>query len=94
MYEALLCQLLRERLTPHLSSDVKDKLGMIRDTSQPQQSRTAAHGALLDDEDLSGLITSMLTHVQDSDMAHYWAEFLNMTDALMQNVHAIHVSGC
>ena len=92
MYEALLCQLLRERLTPHLSSDVKDKLGMMRDTSQPQQSRTAAHGALLDDEDLSGLITSMLTHVQDSDMAHYWAEFLNMTDALMQNVHAIHVS--
>jgi len=23
-------------------------------------------------------------------MAHYWKDFLSMTDALMQNVHAVH----
>ncbi|KAK1893762.1 Leucine--tRNA ligase [Dissostichus eleginoides] len=33
----------------------------------------------------------MFTHVEASDMANYWRDFLSMTDALMQNVHAVHI---
>ena len=31
------------------------------------------------------------THVDGSDLADYWKDFLSMTDTLMQNVYAVHI---
>ena len=90
MYEARMSQILHEKLTPHLSYDVKEKLRILRDTCQPQHLRSAAHDALLTNDDLSRLVATMFSHLKDSDMAQYRIDFLSIVDALMQNVHAVH----
>ena len=90
MYEALMSQILQEKLAPHLSYDIKEKLKILRDTCQSQHLRSAAHDALLINDDLSRLVATMFSHLKDSDMAQYWIDFLSMVDALMQNVHAVH----
>jgi len=80
MYEALLSQLLKTR----------ENLKILKNTSLSQDSRVAAHAVLEDDDNLSSLIANLFIQVEDSDMAHYWRDFLSMTDALMQNVHGVH----
>lgn len=91
MYEALMSQLINERLIPNLADKTRENLIVLRDTSLTQKSRAAAHVALENDADLESLIADMFTHVKTSDMADYWRDFLSMTDALMQNVHAVHI---
>jgi len=44
-----------------------------------------------DDAYLARLVDDLLTHVEGCDRAEYWKDFLSMTDALMQNVHAVHI---
>ena len=90
MYEALMSQILQEKLAPHLSYDIKEKLRILIDTCQPQHLRSAAHDALLTNDDLSRLVATMFSHHKDSDMAQYWIDSLSIVDALMQNVHAVH----
>ena len=46
---------------------------------------------LEDDAHLDNLITNLFTQVEISDMGNYWRDFLSMTDALMHNVHAVHI---
>jgi len=47
---------------------------------------------LLDeDADLETLVPKLFTHENTSMMANYWKDFLSMVDALMQNVHAVHI---
>ncbi|KAK1890844.1 U3 small nucleolar RNA-associated protein 10 [Dissostichus eleginoides] len=91
MYEALMCQLMKENLGPDLADETRENLDILRDTSQSEESRADAHVALENDADLKSLVTNMFTHVEASDMANYWRDFLSMTDALMQNVHAVHI---
>ena len=91
MYEALMSRLLQERLTPHLANDTIKNLDILRNTSASQESRAAAHEALMQDADIDNLITNLFTHVETSPMEEYWRDFLSMTDALMQNVHAVHI---
>ena len=91
MYEALLSQLLKVRCVPNLGDETRENLKILKNTSLSQDSRAAAHTALEDDDDLNSLIANLFTQVEDSGMAHYWRDFLTMTDALMQNVHAVHV---
>ncbi len=91
MYEALLSQLLKVRCVPNLGDKTRENLKILRSTSLSQGSRAAAHTALEDDDDLNSLIANMFTQVEDCDMAHYWRDFLSMTDALMQKVHAVHI---
>ena len=55
------------------------------------EARAAAHAAQEKDADLESLITNLFSHVNASDMADYWKDYLSMTDALMQNVHAVHI---
>ena len=43
------------------------------------------------DADLESLITNIFSYVNASDMADYSKDFLSMIDALMQNVHAVHI---
>ena len=43
------------------------------------------------DADLEERIANVFIHVDTSDMANYWEDFLSMVDALMQNVHAVHI---
>ena len=91
MYEAVMSQLVKVRLVPNLAGETKKNLAILRDTSLTQESRAAAHKALEDDAYLAHLVDDLLTHVEGSDMADYWKDFLSMTDALMQNVHAVHI---
>ena len=46
---------------------------------------------LKEDADLKRLTAHIFAHVDESDMAGYWRDFLSTTDALMQNVHAVHI---
>ena len=46
---------------------------------------------LEEDSDPANLIANLFTHMEESDMADYWRDFLSETDALMQNVHTVHV---
>ncbi len=89
MYEALMSQLLQGR--PDLADRTRENLEMLKDTSLSQEDRAAAHVALEEDADLASLINNFFTKVEASDMADYWTDFLSMTDALMQNVHAVHI---
>jgi hypothetical protein len=92
MYEALMSQLVKGRpITTDLAEETRENLEILRDTSKSQESRTAAHVALQNDADLESLINDIFTPVEASDMADYWRDFLSMTDALMQNVHAVHI---
>ena len=84
-------QLVKKRLTPNFADETRENLAVLRDTSLSQESCTAAHAALEDDPDIESLITNLFTHVEGRDMADYWRDFLSMTDALMQNVHAVHI---
>ncbi len=84
-------RLAKDRFMPNLADETREKLEILRDTSLSQESRAAAHAALEDDADFNILVTNLFTHVETSDMSNYWRDFLSMTDALMQNVHAVHV---
>lgn len=91
MYEAIMSQLVQRRIMPNLTDKTRENLKILRDTSFSKESRAAAHVALEEDADLESLITNLFTQVESSDMANYWRDFLSMTDALMQNVHAVKI---
>ena len=82
-------QILQEKLAPHLPYDIKEKLKILRDTWQPQHLRSAAHDALLPNDDLDRLVANMFLHLSDSDMALYWIDFLSMVGALLQDMHTV-----
>ena len=90
MYEALMSRLVKERITPYLADVTKKTLKILRDPTHSQEAHVAAHKTLEEDPNLQNLIANLLKHVEESDMATYWKDFLSMTDALMQNVHAVH----
>ena len=94
MYEALMSQLLKERLVPYMADETRKNLEILRDISLSQESRAAALTTLEEDADLESLIANLFAQVKASDMADYWRDFLSMTDALMQNVHAVHICNC
>ena len=94
MYEALVSQLLKGRLLlTNLADETKKNLKILRDTSFPQESRAAAHKTLEDGADLESFISCSRKR-KSSDMADDWRDFLSMTDALMQNVYAVHTWNC
>ncbi|KAG0720537.1 hypothetical protein GWK47_048318 [Chionoecetes opilio] len=91
MYEALISQLVKERLTPVLNDEMRENLReILRDLNASQESRAAAHATLQDAADIESHITKLFNQVETSDMAdNYWKDFFTMTDALLQNVHAV-----
>ena len=46
VYEALMSQLVKERLIPHLADEMKENLKILRNASLSQESRANAHKAL------------------------------------------------
>jgi len=91
MYEALMSQLVKVRLVANLADKTKKNLATLRDASLTKQFIAAAHKALEDDVYLAHLVGDLLIHIEGSDMADYWNDFMSMTDALMQNLHAVHI---
>jgi len=75
-------QLVKERLIPHLADEIKENLKILRNASLSQESRNA-HKALEGDVDLEKFITNLFIHIDTSEMANYWKNFLSMVDALM-----------
>ena len=59
MYEALVSQLIQEKLTPHIAAETRENLEILRDTKLCQESRAAAHAALEEDAALDSLITNL-----------------------------------
>jgi len=84
-------QLVKERLIPHLADEMKANLKILRKASLSQESRANAHKVLEGDADLDKLIANLLIHIDTSNIANYWKDFLSMVDALMQNMHAVHI---
>lgn len=91
MYEALISQLVQSSYVFYLADETKEILEILRHMSQSEVSRADAHAALQDDVNLEGLIANLLNQMEGSDMVDYWRDFLTMTDAVMQNVHAVHI---
>ena len=71
MYEALMRQLVKGRLTPDLAEETRENFQILRSTSLSQEPRGAAHAALEEDADLESLITNIFTQTETSDMADY-----------------------
>ena len=92
MYETLMGQLVKGRLTADLADEIRESLQILRNTSLSQERRVVDHVALDEDADLESLITNIFTQTEASDMTDYRSDFLSMTDTLMQNVHAVHIS--
>ena len=57
VYEALMSQLVKGRLTPDLANETKENLQILRNTSLSQEPRVAAHAALDEGADLESLNT-------------------------------------
>ena len=70
---------------------MRENLAILRDVSGSLDTRAAAHQTLQDDADFERHITTLFHQVENSAMADYWRDFLSMTDALMQNVHAVYI---
>ena len=89
VYEALMSMLIREDVST-LSEETQRNLELVRDINQSKQARTAAYRALEDSEEIERIVNNIFSNVNGSDMADYWKDFIQMTDILMQSVHAIH----
>ena len=90
-YEALISKLLIDN-PPNLTAKTKEKLCILRDTSNDQETRAAAHESLMEEEEISKIVNNILAFCknEETDMANYWKDFLEMADALLQSVHAVH----
>ena len=89
VYEALMSKILKEH-TQNLGEETNRLLEILRDTHQNKEARKAAHEALEEDQEIKTLVESIFRNADGSDMADYWRDFLLMTDALIQSVHAVH----
>ena len=69
MYEALISQLVKERLIPYLADEIKDYLEILRNSNLLQKLRADAHRALEEDADLERLVANIFTPVDASNMA-------------------------
>ena len=58
-------------------------LEILRNLSFSQEPHANAHKALEEDVDLERLVANLFTHVDASNMANFWKDFLSMVDALM-----------
>ena len=92
MYEALMSQLVKERLIPYLADEIKDYLEILRNSNLLQKSRADAHRALEEDADLERLVANIFTHVDASNMANYWKDFfpwlMHSCRMCMQSIYA------
>lgn len=91
MYEAFMNQLVQERLAVHLVDGTRKTHSVLREINLSQESCACDHKALEEDADLNRLIANLFGHVEGSDKGKYWKDLLSMTDALMQNVYAVHI---
>ena len=91
MTESLLqCRVKTLQVTGGLEQSVTEKLAILRDLDKAQPELAAAHASLEQDEGLMKYISEMFTEVEGSSMSKYWLSFMDMTDVLMMNIHAIH----
>ena len=71
VYEALMSQLMKGKLTPDMAEKTRENLQILRNTSLSQEPGVVAHAALEEDADLKSLITNIFTQTEASDMADY-----------------------
>ncbi|KAK7083853.1 hypothetical protein SK128_014644, partial [Halocaridina rubra] len=91
MYEALISQLAQGSLALDLADETKENLEILKNMSQSQEFRADTHAARQDDVELESLIANLFNQVEGSDMADYWRDLLTLTDALIQNINAVHI---
>ena len=71
MYEALMSQLVKGKLTSDLADETRENLQILRNTSLSQEPCVAARAALAEDADFENLITNIFIQTEASDMADY-----------------------
>ena len=89
--EALIHERLRQTLEhTELSEDVKENLAILRNSlTETQEVLCKAQNDLWEDDGVNGLVTSVYEK-PGTDMGDFWLSFLEMTDPLVQNIHACH----
>ena len=92
MREVLIHSRIKEMLSTHdFSETTENHLITLRSAlNESQENLAAAHDSLEQDEDLLDIVQ----HVYKSngtDMGDFWLSFLEMSDVLIQNIHACHV---
>jgi len=71
MYEELVSQLVKGKLTPDLADVTRKNRQILKNTNLSQEPCVAAHAALTEDAYLESLITNIFTQMEANDMADY-----------------------
>jgi hypothetical protein len=85
MYEALMSQLVKAKLTPNLAEGTRENLVDLKNTILSAESRATAHTAILTSRALLPIRQRAVTWQNTGGTS------CPMTDALVQNVHAVHI---
>ena len=94
MYEVLVLRIIQQELNKgvSLTPDFKEKLEKLRTPStSTQEERKIINDELESSAEFSSFVIQAFEKVEKSDsaMAKYWFSFLNMTEILMLNIHAV-----
>ena len=92
MREALIHARLKELLSSRcLPEKTENLLKSLRAALQETQDKLrSAHSSLEEDEGLNEIVRRIYEPT-GTDMGDFWVSFLEMTDVLIQNIHACHV---
>ncbi|XP_028404399.1 uncharacterized protein LOC114527028 [Dendronephthya gigantea] len=92
MYEALMHLLLtRYFQESQLETPTLDRLTLLRNTdTNSREILSTAYQELEDDPSIDNLIANMFENIENTDMASYWLDFMEMVETLMMNVYAVH----
>ena len=66
-YEALISKLLIDN-PPNLTAKTKEKLCILRDTSNDQETRAAAHESLMEEEEISKIVNNILAFCKNEEI--------------------------
>ena len=74
-----------------LSHSIKENLTILRKAlEETKENLSSAYNNLEDDNDLQNLVDAVYEE-PGTDMGGYWLSYMEMSDVLLQNVHACHV---
>lgn len=95
IYESLVRLLIKERISVHpLSEELQGKLNLIRVQDPPKKKqREEVYEAIIEDKEVKALVEESLKEVlqSSSEMARFWASFLEMVEILFMHYHSIRV---
>ena len=94
MYEVLVCRIIQQELNEglSLSAELKEKLEKLqKPTASTQEQQKMISDELESSPEFSSFVIQAFQKAENSDspMAKYWLTFLDMSEILMLNIHAV-----